>query len=77
MDNKKIEKLINCELNTPDNILGKSFLLNKYPAIKREFRAKADSTKFVYREQVEKLGFKLGPGKHVLQFEDDSFPELY
>lgn len=78
MDNEKLAKLINCELNTPDNILGKSLLLHTYPEIKLDIvMGEYSSNKIVYRKDVEKFGLSLEKGKHVLQFDIDYFPELY
>ncbi len=80
MNNSKLEKLINCKLNTGDNLVGKNLLLDTYPQLKTkltEYPMGNAASLVLYKEDVENLGIRLVTSKHILQFDKEYFPELY
>ncbi len=80
MNTDKLEKLLNNRLNSEDNLVGKTLLLNKYPELKPKlvkYSMGDPSNMILHREDIESVGIKLNSGKHILQFDIEYFPELY
>ncbi len=80
MELEKINKLLLARYRSPDNILGKEYLLKKFPELKSHIRIQRQQTiqhrLVLDMSEVSKYGIAIKPGM-VYMFEKEDFPELW